>query len=74
MKPSDYVAAVLRRARIDELSDGNFFGRVPGFPYIAARGVTQDACRGELETLLEQAVQQYLQQGIALPQIQEAST
>ena len=67
MTSSDYVAAVLRRARIDALADGSFFGRVPGFPYIAAHGATPDACRAELERLLQQDVQQQLK----LPKMHE---
>jgi predicted RNase H-like HicB family nuclease len=73
MTLSDYVAAVLRRARIDHLSDGSYFGRVPGFPSIAARGATPDDCRAELETLLQQEVQQQLQQGMVLPTFQADS-
>lgn len=71
MTPDAYRTAVLLRARIDRLPDGTYFGAVPGFPYIAVSGATPEACRTQLETLLQQEIMRYLQQGIALPTMPE---
>ncbi len=74
MTPDVYLAAVLGRARITQLSNGRYVGAVPGFPYRAVTGATPEDCRAQLETLLEHEVQRYQQQGMALPKLDDDLT
>lgn len=49
---TDYTQAALRQAHY-ELEDGTFYGEIPGFAGIVASGETLDACREQLEEVLE---------------------
>lgn len=50
---TDYLAAAMQRAQYELLSDGSWWGRIPGFKGLWADGPSQDNCRAELESALE---------------------
>jgi len=51
----NYIRAAMRRARYEILSDdGAFYGEIPGFDGVYANTDTLEACREELEEVLEE--------------------
>ena len=51
---TDYVRAAMRRARYEILSDDKtYYGEIPGFAGVYANAETLEACRQELEEVLE---------------------
>jgi predicted RNase H-like HicB family nuclease len=52
---TDYIRAAMRRARYEILSDdGTFYGEIPGFDGVYGNAGTLEACREELEEVLEE--------------------
>ncbi len=50
----DYIRASMRKARYEILpDDGSFYGEIPGFNGVFANADTLEACRDELEEVLE---------------------
>jgi predicted RNase H-like HicB family nuclease len=50
-----YIQAVMHRARYEILpDDGTFYGEIPGFQGVWANAATLEACREELEEVLEE--------------------
>ena len=43
----------MRRATYEILSDGTFYGEIPGFQGVYANASTLEACREELQEVLE---------------------
>lgn len=76
----EYIQAALRHARYEILSDGSFYGEIPGFQGVFANAKTLEACREELREVLEGWIILGLQlahelpavDGIKLPAEQEA--
>ena len=50
---TDYLAASMRRAEYEQLPDGMWWGRIPGFKGLWAEAPGQDHCRAELASALE---------------------
>lgn len=51
----DYISTAMRRARYEILPDnGTFYGEIPGFEGVYAEAGTLEACRDELEEVLEE--------------------
>jgi predicted RNase H-like HicB family nuclease len=51
---TSYIRAAMRRARYEIVEDnGSFFGEIPPIPGIWANAETLEACREELESVLE---------------------
>lgn len=50
---TDYLAAAMRRAEYDPLPDGSWWGRIPSFKGLWAEGTSQEGCRAELASALE---------------------
>lgn len=51
---TNYIRAAMRRARYEILpDDGSFYGEIPGFDGVYANADTLEACRDELEEVLE---------------------
>ncbi|MBI5440041.1 MAG: hypothetical protein HY900_02390 [Deltaproteobacteria bacterium] len=49
-----YLQAAMRRAKYEILpDDGTYYGELPGFPGVFAGAATLEACREELEEVLE---------------------
>ena len=51
---TDYIRAAMHRAKYEILEDdGSFYGEIPGFQGVYANAATLEACREELESVLE---------------------
>ena len=50
----NYIRAAMSKARYEILpDDGTFYGEIPGFDGVYANAETLEACRDELEEVLE---------------------
>lgn len=49
---TSYIAAAMRRAHYELLSDGTFYGEIPGFQGVYANEDTLEACREVLQEVL----------------------
>jgi predicted RNase H-like HicB family nuclease len=48
-----YLAAAMRQADYQQLADGSWWGRIPGFKGLWADGASREECRAELASALE---------------------
>ena len=65
---ADYIRAAMRRAQYEILSDdGTFYGAIPGFQGVWANAATLEACREELQEVLEGWMVLGLRPGHLLP-------
>ncbi len=48
-----YIRAAMRRASYEILSDGTFYAEIPNFQGVYAKAQTLEACREELQEVLE---------------------
>ena len=48
-----YINAAMRRATYEMLSDSTFYGEIPGFQGVYSNADTLEACREELQEVLE---------------------
>ncbi len=48
-----YISAAMHRATYEILSDRTFYGEIPGFQGVYANADTLEACREELQEVLE---------------------
>ena len=52
---TEYICAAMKKAKYEILSDGKtFYGEIPGFGGVYANADTLEACRDELEEVLEE--------------------
>ena len=64
-----YIRAAMRQATYEILSDGTFYGEIPGFQGVYANSQTLENCREELQEVLEGWIVLGLQLGHTLPAI-----
>ena len=65
-----YIRAALRRARYEILpDDGMFYGEIPGFEGVYAHTDALEACRDELEEVLEEWILLRVSRNLPLPTI-----
>ena len=65
---TDYLRAAMRLARYEILPDnGTFYGEIPGFDGVYANAATLEACREELEEVLEEWVVVRVSRHLPLP-------
>ena len=65
---TNYLRAAMRRARYEILSDDQtFYGEIPGFEGVYANADTLEACREELEEVLEEWVLFRISKNLLLP-------
>jgi predicted RNase H-like HicB family nuclease len=62
-----YIQAVMRRAVYEILSDGTFYGEIPGFQGVYANAGTLEICREQLQEVLEGWIVLGLRLGHTLP-------
>jgi len=63
-----YIRAAMRRAKYEMLSDdGAFYGEIPGFQGVYANADTLEACRDELEAVLEGWILFRVSRNLVLP-------
>jgi predicted RNase H-like HicB family nuclease len=65
-----YIAAAMRRAHYEPSSDnGGFDGTIPGLEGVWAQAPTLEACRAELQEVLEEWIVLGLRMGHSLPAV-----
>jgi len=65
---SKYIQATMRRAKYEILTDDKtFYGEIPGFEGVYSNSTTLEACRQELEEVLEEWVLFRISPGPLLP-------
>lgn len=67
---TEYIAAAMRRATYEILSDGTFYGEIPGLQGVYANAQTLEACREELREVLEGWIVLGLRLGHTLPVVE----
>ena len=64
----EYIAASMKRARYEILSDdGTFYGEIPGFQGVYANAPQLEECRNMLEEVLEEWLLLSLSRGLSVP-------
>ncbi|HEX8673413.1 MAG TPA: hypothetical protein VF710_16070 [Longimicrobium sp.] len=67
----DYMRAAMHRARYEILPDeGTYYGEIPGFDGVYAEGSTLEACREELEEVLEEWIFFRISRGLEVPELE----
>ncbi len=66
---TEYIHAAMRRATYEILSDGTFYGEIPGFQGVYANAKTLEACREQLQEVLEGWIVLGLRLGHSMPVI-----
>jgi predicted RNase H-like HicB family nuclease len=65
---TNYIRASMRLAKYEILSDdGTFYGEIPGFDGVYANADTLEACRDELEEVLEEWILFRISRNLSLP-------
>jgi len=64
---TNYIQAAIRRATYEILSDGTYYGEIPGFQGVYANAPTLEACRETLQEVLEGWIVLGLRLGHTLP-------
>lgn len=64
-----YLRAALHRATYKVLEDGSFFGEIPGFEGVWANAAALEACREELEDVLEEWILFRVSRQLSLPAV-----
>ena len=64
---TEYIRAAMSRALYEILPDGTFYGEIPGFQGVYASTKTLEACRAELQDVLEGWIVLGLRLGHPLP-------
>ncbi|HVC33893.1 MAG TPA: type II toxin-antitoxin system HicB family antitoxin [Chloroflexota bacterium] len=65
---TQYIRAAMRRARYEILpDDGTYYGEIPGFQGVWSSAPTLEACRDELQEVLEEWIVLRISQNLHLP-------
>jgi len=64
---TNYIHSAMRRAAYEILSDGTFYGEIPGFQGVWANAATLEGCRDELQEVPEGWIVLGLRMGHSLP-------
>ncbi len=64
---SEYIRLAMRRATYEILSDGTFYGEIPGFQGVYANAQSLEDCREQLQEVLEGWIVLGLRLGHSLP-------
>ena len=62
-----YIHNAMRLAKYEILEDGNYYGEIPGFDGVWAQADNLEACRDELQSVLEDWLILGLRMGHKLP-------
>ena len=63
-----YIQTALRKARYEILEDDSYYGEIPGFSGVFADADTLEACRDQLQEVLEGWILLGLRLGHELPE------
>ena len=65
---TNYIRAAMCKARYEILpDDGTFYGEIQGFEGVYANAATLEACRDELEEVLEEWILLRVSRNLSLP-------
>ena len=64
-----YIEAAMGKAKYELLEDGSFYGEIPQCPGVYANARTLEACRSELQEVLEGWIILGLRMGHDIPSI-----
>jgi len=64
-----YIQAALRKARYELLEDDSYYGEIPGFSGVYADAGSLEACRDQLQEVLEGWILLGLRLGHELPEV-----
>jgi predicted RNase H-like HicB family nuclease len=64
-----YITAAMSRARYKLLDDRTYFGEIPGLQGVWANAKTLEACRAELQEVLEDWLIVKLRDGDPIPRV-----
>ncbi len=64
---TDYILKAMRKATYEILDDGTYYGEIPGFQGIMANAESLEACRDQLQEVLEEWIILGLRLGHKLP-------
>ena len=64
-----YITRAMKRAHYELLDDGDFYGAIPECPGVWASAPTLEACREELQEILEEWIVLKLQDRDPIPSI-----
>ncbi|MBI4318810.1 MAG: type II toxin-antitoxin system HicB family antitoxin [Chloroflexi bacterium] len=68
---TDYIQAAMRSACYEIMPDsGTYYGRIPGFQGVWANAPTLEACRQELQEVVEDWILIALREGHQLPVVE----
>jgi predicted RNase H-like HicB family nuclease len=68
----DYMRAAMHRARYEILPDeGTFYGEIPGVDGVYSEGDTLEACRDELEEVLEEWIFVRISRSLPVPELDD---
>jgi predicted RNase H-like HicB family nuclease len=68
---TNYIRAAMHQARYEILpDDGTFYGEIPGFNGVYANADTLEACREELEEVLEEWILFRVSRQLSLPVVE----
>jgi len=67
---TNYLRAAMHKAKYEILADDHtFYGQIPGFDGVYANAITPEACREELEDVLEEWTLFRVSQHLSLPDV-----
>ncbi len=69
---TSYIAAAMAKARYKIIDDGSYFGEIPGLAGVWANAKNLEACRSELQEVLEDWLIVKLRDGDPIPRIGRA--
>ena len=67
---TEYISQAMREAHYEILEDESFYGEIPGFQGVYANADSLEACRAELQEVLEGWIVLGLRLGHTLPEVQ----
>ncbi|TAK31363.1 MAG: type II toxin-antitoxin system HicB family antitoxin [Chloroflexota bacterium] len=66
---TQYIQAAMRHATYEILSNGTFYGEIPGLQGVWANEGALEACREELQSVLEDWIIYRLANNLAIPAV-----
>lgn len=66
---TDYIQAAMNQAHYEILEDGTFYGEIPGLAGVLANADVLEACREELQDVLEEWLILGLRLGHSIPAV-----
>ncbi len=66
---NEYIDKAMQVAQFEQIEDGTYFGRIPGFKGVWANKPTEQECREELREVLEGWILLNIADHIPLPRV-----